>query len=176
MFTITSSTAVWGDPGCEGTWSKYNAPNFILTGSMSNWEQKIKVYGDSHVLDLNAGKYQIKVIDNGNRKGIDDLTEVAGGLYKDKDGNICFVLKHISDVTVRYKSGELFTVEGDFADPEIKLIGNFNGDWTGSTEPIALTPAADMKSASVKMTLEEDKRYEFKVIRADEWLSKGEWQ
>ena len=26
MFTITSSTAVWGDPGCEGTWSKYTAP------------------------------------------------------------------------------------------------------------------------------------------------------
>ncbi len=26
LFTITSSSAVWGDPGCEGKWSVYNAP------------------------------------------------------------------------------------------------------------------------------------------------------
>jgi surface protein len=171
MFTITSSTAVWGDPGCEGTWSKYIAPKFILAGSMTNWEENmIKVYDDSYVLDLNAGKYQIKVIDNGSWKGIDDLTEVAGGLYRDQDGNICFKLDHVCNVTVNYKSGELFTVEGEFADPEIKLIG-IKG-WNDPENSIVLTPAADHKSASAKMTLEEDKRYEFKVIRADEWLGK----
>jgi hypothetical protein len=45
MFTITSSTAVWGDPGCEGTWSKYVAelPTYAVTiddGSVdaANWE------------------------------------------------------------------------------------------------------------------------------------------
>ena len=25
LFTITSDTAVWGDPGCEGVWSIYAA-------------------------------------------------------------------------------------------------------------------------------------------------------
>jgi hypothetical protein len=45
MFTITSSTAVWGDSGCEGTWSKYVAelPTYAVTiddGSVdaANWE------------------------------------------------------------------------------------------------------------------------------------------
>ena len=27
LYTITSSSAVWGDPGVEGTWSKYVAPS-----------------------------------------------------------------------------------------------------------------------------------------------------
>ena len=175
MFTITNTTQIWGDPGCEGTWSKYIAPKFILTGSMSNWEEKIKVYDDSYVLDLNAGKYQIKVIDNGSWKGIDDLTEVAGGLYRDQDGNICFKLDHVCNVTVNYKSGELFTVEGEFADPEIKLIG-IKG-WNDPENSIVLTPAADHKSASATITIDDtnvdtNKRFEFKVIRADEWLGK----
>ncbi|MCQ2348800.1 MAG: alpha-amylase family glycosyl hydrolase [Paludibacteraceae bacterium] len=26
LFTITSSSAVWGDPGCDGTWSMYDGP------------------------------------------------------------------------------------------------------------------------------------------------------
>ena len=169
MFTITSSTAVWGGSGCEGEWSKYNAPNFILTGSMSNWEQKIKVDDDSYVLDLDAGKYQIKVIDKGNWKGIDDLTEVTGGLYRDQNGNICFKLDHACNVTVSYKSGELFTVEGEFVAPEIKLIG-ING-WNDPADAIVLTPAADKKSASVTTTLDKG-WYNFKVIRADEWLGK----
>ncbi len=169
MFTITNTTETWGDPGCEGTWSKYIAPKFILTGSMSNWEEKIKVYDDSYVLDLDAGKYQIKVIDKGNWKGIDDLTEVTGGLYRDQNGNICFKLDHACNVTVSYKSGELFTVEGEFVAPEIKLIG-ING-WNDPADAIVLTPAADKKSASVTTTLDKG-WYNFKVIRADEWLGK----
>ena len=177
MFTITSSNAVWGDPGCEGTWSKYVAPKFIISGSMTNWDENmIKVYADSYTFEsLYPGKYQFKVIDNGSRKGIDDMTEVAGGLYKDQDGNVCFILNDVSDVTINYKSGELFTVDVEVEDrlvaPEMKLIGNFVGDWTEYTEPIAMTTAADKKSASLTMTLNKG-WYDFKVIRGEEWLGK----
>lgn len=175
MFTITSSNAVWGDPGCEGTWSKHVAPKFIISGSMTNWDENmIKVYADSYTFEsLYPGKYQFKVIDNGSRKGIDDMTEVAGGLYKDQDGNVCFILDDVSDVTINYKSGGLFTVDVEIEDrlvaPEIKLIG-ING-WNDPADAIVLTPAADKKSASVTMTLDAW-WYDFKVIRADEWLGK----
>lgn len=29
LYTITSATAVWGDPGCEGVWSKYDVGSGI---------------------------------------------------------------------------------------------------------------------------------------------------
>lgn len=175
MFTITNTTETLGDPGCEGTWSKYIAPKFLISGSMTNWDENmIKVYADSYTFEsLYPGKYQFKVIDNGSRKGIDDMTEVAGGLYKDQDGNICFILDDVSDVTINYKSGELFTVDVEIEDrlvaPEMKLIG-ING-WNDPADAIVLTPAADKKSASVTTTLDKG-WYNFKVIRADEWLCK----
>lgn len=168
LFTITSSTETWGDPGCDGEWSVYTAPKFLIAGSWTDWNM-VKVDADSYTALLSAGKYQFKVIDNGNWNGIDDMTEVAGGLYRDQDGNVCFILNQAGDVTINYKSGELFTVEGNFAAPEIKLI-SING-WDESTDAVVLTPAADHKSASVTMTLDQSHNY-FKVIRENEWLSK----
>lgn len=42
LFTITSDEAVWGDPGCEGTWSEYVEPSvsdgYYLVGSETNFK------------------------------------------------------------------------------------------------------------------------------------------
>ena len=46
LFTITNSTASWGDPGCNGTWSKYVKPapdvpeedGYYVVGTKSNWK------------------------------------------------------------------------------------------------------------------------------------------
>ena len=43
LFTITSANAVWGDPGCDGTWSVYTPPKrsgFYVTGKYGdcNWD------------------------------------------------------------------------------------------------------------------------------------------
>ena len=168
LFTISNSTATWGDNVCNGEWSEFNETKYLLASSWNNWVDT-KVNADRYTVHLNPGKYQFKVIDGENWKGIDDMTEVAGGLYRDQDGNVCFVLDNWGDVIINYKSGKLFTVEGNFAAPKIKLIGIVG--WDEITEAVSLTPAADLKSTSVTIPLVQSDNF-FKVIREDEWLSK----
>jgi len=44
LYTITSETAVWGDPGVAGAWSKYGEtpepelPSIVLIGGMNEWD------------------------------------------------------------------------------------------------------------------------------------------
>jgi hypothetical protein len=174
MFTFTS----WdggADGKSTGTWSKYEyvAPvKFYIAGSMTDWDDnKIPVYDDSYTLNLAADTYQLKVVDNGSWKGIGNLTTIPDGIYIDQDNNICFVLAAAGDVTVNYKSGELFTLEGDFVAPEVKLIGsNELGAWHAE-DAVALTPASDKKTAAVTIKLANE-WYDFKVIRNGEWLGK----
>ena len=170
LFTITNSEPAWkkDNKKCDGTWSIYN--KFRLVGSMTDWSPTIYSKTDSYTFkNLAAGNHQFKVVDGESWKGLSDMTEVAAGLYCDQDGNVCFTLGEAGDVTVNYKSGELYTAEGNFVAPEVKLIG-ING-LTEATDAIALTPATDKKSASLTMTLTND-WYDFKVIRAGDWLGK----
>ena len=172
MFTIAAAE-VWGDPGCGGEWSKYGEVipevKFYVAGSMTDWDNnKIPVYEDTYTFEnLAAGKYQMKVVSD-NWYGIDAMTEVAGGLYKDQDNNICFILAEDGNVTVTY-TAEAFTMAGNFVAPEVQLIG-ING-WEASTDAIDMTPAEDKKSSSVKLNLTGE-WYDFKVIRAGDWLGK----
>ncbi|MCQ2802072.1 MAG: hypothetical protein MJ225_00070 [Bacilli bacterium] len=54
LFTITSSSAIWSDPGCDGEWSEYTEPvpdvpaedGYYLVGTKSNWK-----YQDAVKLD-----------------------------------------------------------------------------------------------------------------------------
>ena len=155
---------------------------FYITGSANLvgeekawWGDAVKSTEDTYTFEkLAAGKYQLKVTEDGTwdtSKGIDDMSEKAAGLYKDQDANVCFILAEEGDVKVTYKKGEEsteFTLEGAFVAPEIKLIGI---DGWEAEDAIALELAEDGKSAS--KTLELDKYwYDFKVIRADEWLGK----
>lgn len=144
---------------------------FYVAGSMTSWnDNKIPVYEDSYTFEnMAAGKYQMKVIAGAEWKGIDAMTDVAGGLYKDEDGNICFILDEAGNVTVNYTE-EAFTMTGNFVAPEMKLIG-ING-WEEATDAIAMTAAEDKKSTSVKLNLTGE-WYDFKVIRDGEWLGKA---
>jgi hypothetical protein len=144
-------------------------PNFKVAGSMTGWNL-IKVYdADSYTFEnLAAGTYQFKVVDGDSWKGIADMTEVAGGLYWDKDGNVCFKLAEAGDVTVNYKSGELFTVEGNFVAPTVALAGSMN-EWSASAN--VLVPAEDKKTASVTIALEAQD-YALKMVVDGSWLAK----
>ena len=171
LFTITSDDAQWDSEGhtAQGTWSVYGA-KFLIAGSMTNWDKDpIASLEDSYVLHLEAGKHQLKVVDNGNWLGIDKMSAVAAGLYTDQDKNVCFILDAAGDVTVNFKKDEVFTLAGDFAIPEVKLIG-IDG-WEAATDAIELEAAGDGKSASKVLNL-TGSWYDFKVIRADEWLGK----
>ena len=164
VFTVASSTCV---VNATKTGSVV-VPKFYIAGSMTEWDdEKIPVFDDSYTLSLAAGKHQLKVVDSGAWLGIDAMSDVAGGLYKDQDGNICFILGAAGNVTVNYKKDETFTLVGTFVAPEIKLIG-INGWEEG--DAIALEAAEGNKSASKTLNLNSD--CSFKVILADEWLGK----
>lgn len=175
LFTIDAAEK-WDDDShshqtATGSWSVKDA-KFYIAGSMTDWDNdKIGSLEDSYTLSLAAGKHQLKAVDlEGNWHSIADLTAVAGGLYYDQDGNVCFILENAGDVTITYNAATpVYTVTGTFVAPEVKLIG-ING-WTEATDAIALTPAEDKLSASVTMELTND-WYDFKVIRAGEWLGK----
>ena len=139
LYTITSTSAVWGDPGCDGVWSKYEAPEepetsvkFFVTGDSAlvvdagyglarKWNaDAIPSEKDTILLALQAGvDYSLKVTVNGTwstARGYDDLTEKADGLSADDDGNIHFTLKTAGNVRVIY-TGEVFKLKGDFVKP-----------------------------------------------------------
>ena len=155
-------------------------PKFYITGSESLVGEELAWKGDAVLAtedsytfkNLAAGKYQLKVVSmEGDWLGIDAMSEVAGGLYRDQDKNVCFILDEVGDVTVTYKEGEspVFTLAGAFVAPEIKLIG-ING-WNEDTDAIEFTAAPDGKSASKTLNLTGE-WYDFKLIRAGEWLGK----
>ena len=139
LFTITTESAVWGDPGCDGTWSKYvpeTPAKFYITGDSAlivdagldkakAWNPgAIKSEKDTFELDLKANQdYVLKVTVNGtwaganNVKGYNELSEKTPGLQDISDNhNIGFRLDKAGKVKVVYKAGEpeVFKVLGDF--------------------------------------------------------------
>ena len=147
----------------------YDYNKIKIGGSMNDWNM-VPVNADSYTFkDLEAGTlYKFKVVDNGVWKGFTDLTDVAGGLYNDENDNICFKLAEAGNVTVNYKSGELFTVEGNFVLPTVALAGSMN-NWSETAN--VFTPADDKKTASVTVNLAKDD-YEFKMVVDGNWLSR----
>lgn len=141
---------------------------FKVAGSMTDWNL-VNVRADSYTFNLAAGTYQFKVHDGEAWKGIADMTEVAGGLYWDMDGNVCFKLAEEDNVTVNYKSGELFTVEGNFVAPTVALAGSMN-EWSSTAN--VLVPAEDKKTASVTVALDVD-YYQLKMVVDGSWLAKA---
>ena len=145
-------------------------PKFKIAGSMTDWAPSIEVFEDSYTFEnLAAGSYKFKVV-GGDWIGFDALTAEtrAAELYKDQDGNVCFVLAEAGNVTVTYTE-EVFKVEGAFVPALVQLIG-ING-WTAETDAINMTPAEDHLSASVTLNL-TGWWYEFKVLLEGAWLGK----
>ncbi|MBR4520083.1 MAG: DUF5123 domain-containing protein [Paludibacteraceae bacterium] len=63
LFTITSSSAVWGDPGCDGEWSVYGATPLAeapdAAPAAPTWpaNQVKAVYSDTYSADCNFGEW-----------------------------------------------------------------------------------------------------------------------
>ncbi|MBQ7631646.1 MAG: hypothetical protein IJS82_02680 [Paludibacteraceae bacterium] len=151
------------------------APNFYIAGDFTSWAtNKIPVYADSYTKNLEAGSYELKVIDGETWKGFSDLTEeeVIAGLYGNNDNNVCFTLADDGDVTITY-DGEVFKLEGDFTPQVVEFGGSWTSDWGDGK--ITATLAADKKSATAvkSFTLDDDPNnnwYNFKPIINYSWL------
>lgn len=176
LFTITSDDAQWDSESktAQGTWSVKDA-KYYIAGSYNSWntDDKIGSTTDEYVMSLAAGNHQIKVVGKG-WYGLSNMTAVAQGLYPDQDGNICFTLAEAGDVTINFVEAEeitTFTVAGAFALPSVKLIGEGAafGAWNAE-DAVAFTPDEGNLTASHTFTLAAGS-YEFKMIRAGEWLT-----
>ena len=146
---------------------------YYIAGSMTDWqENKIAVTANPYTLSLEAGDYQLKVIDGEAWKGFDDLTTVIDGLTSDKDGNICFTLAEDGDVAVFYTATE-FIVRGNFkvetVDPTVKFY------ITGSKELVGEEKAWKADAIAV-----EEDFYVFKALPAGDYklkvTLKGAWE
>lgn len=148
-----------------------------LVGEELAWHSDaIKVTEDSYTFtNLPAGNYQMKIVDGENWLGFSALTEEgrAVELFTNQTGDVCFTLAEAGDITVTYKAGEVFKVEGTFALPTVQLIG-IKGEgeaaWDAEHNAVTLVPAENKLTASATITLSGNR--EFKVICADAWLGK----
>ena len=180
LFTITTSTATWDPATVEGAWSVYvpeTPAKFYITGNEALVGEKawspdaLKVTENSYTFEnLAVGNYAIKVTTDGSwgtAKGYEDLTTKPAGLTADKDGNICFKMKAVGNITITYTSEE-FTVGGDFYVPvlpnDFYLVGEFNG--VEKWDPASITEANRFAWNSG-----EGDKAEFKVVAN---LTKGD--
>ncbi|MBR0295850.1 MAG: hypothetical protein IJQ95_00450, partial [Paludibacteraceae bacterium] len=167
MYTITSASAVWGDPGCTGTWSKYTpaAPKYYVTGNAAlvgaakAWDATaIEMTDGSYTFaNLAAGEYVLKVTKNGSTwYGYEALNVAASSanIYDggDPDHNIEFEVETPNNVTVAF-DGSKITLTGTFVErtttftvtvpdetPKCYIAGNFTG-WA----QVAMTAAGANK-------------------------------
>ena len=152
LYTITSESPVWGDPGVAGVWSVYGEEpipvvpaKYYITGDSAlvdtlAWHpDAIKVMEDEYIFEnLAAGEYKLKVTVNGDwatGKGYSDLTVKAEGLSTDNDNNVIFTLAEAGDVTVVYNDS-VFTVSGEFyVAPVVSQYGLLvNGEFVPATK------------------------------------------
>lgn len=147
---------------------KFPEVEFKVAGTMTGgWSTPINVRANSYTFEnLAAGTYQFKVLDGEVWKGYSDLTGVADYLYFDGSGNVCFRLAEAGDVTVNYKSGELFTVAGNFAAPSVSLAGSMN-EWSATAN--VLTDNGATASATINLAAGN---YEFKMVVEGTWLTR----
>ncbi len=155
-----------------------------LVGEEKAWKaDAIAVSADSYTFEkLPVGDYKLKITLKGAWEpasdvlGFDALTEVAEGLSKDEDGNICFTLAEASDVTVTYGLGGagsvVFKLEGNFYVEPVVIDAKFyiTGDAALVGEEKAWKPNA--------IAVSEDS-YTFKALAVGEYKMKitvdGTW-
>lgn len=166
LYTITSTSPVWGDPGCTGTWSTYtpNAPKtykditFTITANAAPqihyWDGGDKMVGSvwenlpTMTATGNANEYTYTV---------KDVDEAKGVKYLLKIGNI--------------QTSDQITSENVIADfkdlmPEVYVKGvtGWNGDGH------KMTIADDCASASVTITLAANLTADLKLTIGGNWM------
>ena len=164
LYTITSTTPVWGNPGVSGTWSVYapDAPKTYkdititvvanATPKIHYWEGGDKVIGTEWETkpemvatgEANTYSYTIKEVDEAT--GVKYLVVVGEVQSADQ--------QTFENVTANFK--DLL--------PQVALMGVTG--WTGDK----MTVADDYLSASITLPLEATKDYEIKLTVNGEWF------
>ena len=164
LYTITSTSPVWGDPGVKGNWSVYapDAPKTYkdititvvanATPKIHYWEGGDKVVGTEWDAkpemvatgEENTYSYTIKEVDEAT--GVKYLVVVGEVQSADQQA--------FENVTANFK--DLL--------PQVAVMGVTG--WTGDK----MTVADDYLSASVNLTLEAAKGYELKLTVNGEWF------
>lgn len=137
LFTIETTTAVWGDPGCTGTWSTYTAsvetPTYYITGNdklvgtEKTWKADAIELGKATAeapatytfTNLAAGDTMRLKVTNGTwdfHFGYADLDKTCSSenIQTDKNGNIVFILTAKGDVKLTF-NGTNICLTGSFA-------------------------------------------------------------
>ncbi|MBR4563885.1 MAG: starch-binding protein [Paludibacteraceae bacterium] len=188
LYTVTSESAVWGDPGVAGEWSKFTAQEpdpepkpevlYYIAGSMTDWETNmIPSTSLRYTLKLKAGDHQLKVLTLDKEwKGYEDLSVKPEGVSGDKDGNICFTLAEDGNVIVSY-SEDAFVIDGNFyikpaEEAKIEIAGSWNKDEADQWILNAMSISEDKAVATYDVELKAGD-YEFKLIKDNKWVTKA---
>ena len=196
LYTITSTSAVWGDPGVTGTWSVYKAggddpvveePAVIkmhgnFTGDWANTDA-FTLSEDKNTatlkLTLNKGNYEfgmrIGADDNWTSNGVAFTRENKSAAVAAGTGNLTLAADTKGDYTFTWTYATN-TLAIDFPEyvetlPVMQIAGAWNVEneaWVKN----AMTPAEDKKTASYEVELKAGD-YEFKVIKDSKWLTKA---
>lgn len=190
LYTITSTTAVWGDPGVTGTWSVYGEEQggddteqikYYMTGEkatnwVGGWEPNdTPMHGDSAVFKglVPGTRYQFKITGGSwgnNEKGFSSVNQASkdAGIYTTGDGgNIMFYMNKTGDVKVKVVD-DLINVEGNFVHYFLAGNGEEGKAWAGGKDWWQdVAPLAG--DSIVYDNLETDVTYEFKVLKYASW-------
>lgn len=189
LYTITQSTDKWsGD--CPGTWSVYEAPaaapTRYITGSKElvggegwkanevemTYDNALSIY--SHTFSASAlttgTEYKLKVTDGtwGNHWGA--INGTIEGVSNDADGNVCFKLSTVGDVTVTFDGAKVtLSTTGAFYVPVVYdyyIVGSMNS-WAQNNEDYGMSKVGETTTYSKELTLAAG-TYEFKV-KGNSW-------
>ena len=189
LFTITSTEAVWGDPGCNGVWSVYVAPAepikdvYTVVGAKailgSEWNptdtnnDMTKQADGSYKLEktnvlLNTGDYEYKIVVNHNWNP--ELMTKNQTLTVKKAGY--HTLTFTYNASTNKVDATATLTKAEEVDPVIQLKGEFDNNNVDEWVVKDLALAADKKTASTTLTLTA-RTIEMGILLDGNWNSNG---
>ena len=164
LYTITSTSPVWGNPGVTGNWSVY-APDAP------------KTYKDITITIVANATPKIHYWEGGDKVVGTDYANMPEMVATGEENTYSYTIKEVDEATgVKYLVvvGEVQSadqqafenVTANFKDllPQVAVMGVTG--WTGDK----MTVADDYLSASVTLTLEAAKDYQLKLTVNGEWF------
>ena len=193
LYTITESSAKWSGE-CSGTWSVYEAPatapDRYITGNKElvggdGWKRNeiLMTHVDgvythtfaASTLATNT-EYKLKVTDGDpsweNTQAWGTINGTIPGVSNDGDGNVCFKLSTVGDVTVTFDGAKItVSTTGAFYVPMVYdyyIVGSMNS-WNQTDENYGMSKVGETTTYSKVLNLGAG-TYEFKVKQ-----NGGEW-
>ena len=196
LYTITEENKnndKWGTD-CPGTWSVYEAPaaaptRYItgskeLVGGEEGWkanevemtyDNALSIY--SHTFSASAlttgTEYKLKVTDGTWDNHWGTINGTFEGVSNDGDGNVCFKLSTVGDVTVTFDGAKVtLSTTGAFYVPVVYdyyIVGSMN-NWAQNNEDYGMSKVGETTTYAKELTLAAG-TYEFKVKKngEDSW-------